>query len=116
MPTARDPWVILQLSPGVMVDRENVGISKVWSNWMVTGIQSPISCIERRYCGLFRKHCFKKRCFSVLQPLCLVCLSWDIRNHIGAEKQINLNPVVIGGLDNRVPYFPPITPIADYNT
>jgi len=28
MPTARDPFVILQLSPGVMVDRENVGGSE----------------------------------------------------------------------------------------
>lgn len=25
LPTARDPWVILQLAPGVMVDRENIG-------------------------------------------------------------------------------------------
>jgi hypothetical protein len=25
VPTARDPWVILQLAPGVMIDRENVG-------------------------------------------------------------------------------------------
>ncbi len=25
LPTARDPWVILELSPGVIVDRENVG-------------------------------------------------------------------------------------------
>ncbi len=24
-PTARDPWVILQLAPGIMIDRENVG-------------------------------------------------------------------------------------------
>lgn len=25
LPTARDPWVIMQLSPGMMIDRENVG-------------------------------------------------------------------------------------------
>lgn len=25
LPTARDPWVILQLAPGIMVDRENIG-------------------------------------------------------------------------------------------
>lgn len=25
LPTARDPWVVLQLAPGVMVDRENIG-------------------------------------------------------------------------------------------
>jgi hypothetical protein len=25
LPTARDPWVMLQLTPGIMVDRENVG-------------------------------------------------------------------------------------------
>ena len=25
LPTARDPWVLMQLSPGMMVDRENVG-------------------------------------------------------------------------------------------
>lgn len=25
LPTARDPWVILQLQPGIQVDRENVG-------------------------------------------------------------------------------------------
>ncbi|MCP2618613.1 TonB-dependent receptor, partial [Candidatus Aminicenantes bacterium AC-335-A11] len=28
LPTARDPWVILELAPGVMVDRENVGGSE----------------------------------------------------------------------------------------
>jgi hypothetical protein len=28
LPTARDPWVILQMAPGVMVDRENVGGSE----------------------------------------------------------------------------------------
>lgn len=28
LPTARDPWVILQQAPGVMVDRENVGGSE----------------------------------------------------------------------------------------
>ena len=25
LPTARDPWVVMQLAPGIMVDRENVG-------------------------------------------------------------------------------------------
>ncbi|MHB8056054.1 MAG: carboxypeptidase-like regulatory domain-containing protein, partial [Candidatus Aminicenantales bacterium] len=25
LPTARDPWVMLQLSPGMLIDRENVG-------------------------------------------------------------------------------------------
>ncbi len=25
LPTARDPWVLMQLSPGMMIDRENVG-------------------------------------------------------------------------------------------
>ncbi len=28
LPTARDPWVLLELTPGVMVDRENVGGSE----------------------------------------------------------------------------------------
>ncbi|MFQ6108808.1 MAG: carboxypeptidase regulatory-like domain-containing protein [Candidatus Aminicenantales bacterium] len=28
LPTARDPWVVLQMTPGVMVDRENVGGSE----------------------------------------------------------------------------------------
>jgi len=28
LPSARDPWVILQLAPGVMVDRENIGGSE----------------------------------------------------------------------------------------
>lgn len=28
LPTARDPWVILQMAPGIMVDRENVGGSE----------------------------------------------------------------------------------------
>lgn len=25
MPTARDPWVVMQLAPAIMLDRENVG-------------------------------------------------------------------------------------------
>jgi len=25
LPTARDPWVVMQLAPGIMIDRENVG-------------------------------------------------------------------------------------------
>ena len=28
LPTARDPWVVLQMTPGIMVDRENIGGSE----------------------------------------------------------------------------------------
>ncbi len=39
LPTARDPWVILQLQPGILVDRENVGGSESGqqSTWMARG-------------------------------------------------------------------------------
>lgn len=39
LPTARDPWVILQLQPGIQVDRENVGgaESGQQSAWQVRG-------------------------------------------------------------------------------
>lgn len=40
MPTARDPWVILELSPGVIMDRENVGGSESGqqSNFVSRGV------------------------------------------------------------------------------
>jgi len=39
LPTARDPWVILQLQPGIQVDRENVGGSESGqqSSWVARG-------------------------------------------------------------------------------
>lgn len=39
LPTARDPWVILQLQPGIQVDRENVGGAESGrqSAWQVRG-------------------------------------------------------------------------------
>ena len=37
LPTARDPWVILELAPGVMVDRENVGGSESGQQSIFTG-------------------------------------------------------------------------------
>ena len=39
LPTARDPWVLLELTPGIMVDRENVGGSESGqqSNFMGRG-------------------------------------------------------------------------------
>ena len=42
LPTARDPWVILQLQPGIQVDRENVGGSESGqqSAWQVRGTTS----------------------------------------------------------------------------
>jgi len=42
LPTARDPWVILQLQPGIQVDRENVGGSESGqqSSWQVRGTTS----------------------------------------------------------------------------
>jgi hypothetical protein len=40
LPTARDPWVILQLAPGVVMDRENVGGSESGqqSNFVSRGV------------------------------------------------------------------------------
>ncbi|MGQ9471569.1 MAG: carboxypeptidase regulatory-like domain-containing protein [Candidatus Aminicenantales bacterium] len=42
LPTARDPWVILQLQPGIQVDRENIGGSESGqqSSWQVRGTTS----------------------------------------------------------------------------
>jgi hypothetical protein len=41
LPTARDPWVLMQMSPGMMVDRENVGGSDSGQQSSYFGHGSP---------------------------------------------------------------------------
>jgi hypothetical protein len=37
LPTARDPWVILELAPGIMIDRENIGGNESGQQSIFTG-------------------------------------------------------------------------------
>ncbi len=46
LPTARDPWVLMQMSPGMMIDRENVGGS---DSGQQSGYFGHGSCVGRRH-------------------------------------------------------------------